>query len=99
MPGHHYGRASESRDGIKIRAQHDRNFRNEHIAHHASSNPGQHSEQGRHNRVEAESQRFLRTGNCEEGEPCTIEHQHRVAHPVNGGKPVERNEACHQRNA
>src|SRR5580704_14884922 len=83
-----HGRAGQSGDGVKIGAQYGGNFDQKHIAGHAAADPGQHAEERRHDRVEPEAERLLRTGNREETQPSGVEQEHRAAQPVDdGGAP------------
>jgi hypothetical protein len=70
---HDHGRAGQGGNGVKIGAQHGGDLRQEHIAGHAAPDPGQHAEEHRHDRVEPEGERLLRTGNREEPQPCGVE--------------------------
>src|SRR5215831_12032157 len=47
---HHNGCSGQSGDGVKIGAQHGGDLGQQHIAGHAAADPGQHAEEGRHDR-------------------------------------------------
>ena len=80
-------RTGQGGDGVKIGAQHSRDLGQEYIAGHAAADPGQHPEKRRNDRVEPEGERLLRAGNREEGQPNSVEQEHRAAQPADQGGP------------
>lgn len=93
VPCHYHCCAGKGGNGVKVGTQDGRYLGNEHIAHHAATDPSQHSEKSRHYRIEAEAERLLRSGHGEKRQSCAIEDEDGAAQLVDGGKPVERDSA------
>ena len=62
VPDHYHGSTGEGSNGIKVGTQDCGNLGQEDVARHAAANPGQHTQQRGHDRIEPVGERLLRAG-------------------------------------
>ena len=98
LAGHHHRRADEGRDRIEFGPENAWNLQDKDIAYHASADSRQHAEQGRRNWASMKGQSLAGSGNGEESQPSSVEHQHGAAQSIYDTEPVERNQSSEDRN-
>src|SRR3954470_7241457 len=94
---HHHGGPRERRHGVQVGAQDRGHLREEDVAQHPAADPGEHAEQGRHDRAQPEGKRLLGSRDCEERQAKGVEEQDGILQPFDEAVPRKRDRAGDQR--
>ena len=77
-----HGGTDQSRDGVDLAAQHDRDDAGQDVAQHAAADAGEAAHRDGGDRPEARVQRLARAGGDEQPQPRGVEQPHRSRQPL-----------------
>jgi hypothetical protein len=97
MAHHHYGSAGERGNCIKLGIQNGGDLRDKYVAQHAAADPGQHTKQRGHHRVETIAERRLRADNSEDCQAGAIAQGRVTWLAADCGKPEKDNQSGQER--